>query len=123
MIDADIGDDRDDGLNDVGGVQAAAQADLEDGKLHVLLGAEEQSHGGEQLEKARGVRQQGAADQFRGLLIHLSEEPAEVLVGDLGKCAVGRGAHALVHAQQVRRGVQARAQARRVQDRGQRRRG
>ena len=114
VIEIDIGDDGEDGLDDVGGVEASAHADFEDGDFDAGGGKEIEGDGGHGLKKAGQVRQLGGGDE-RG--------------GDLGDALVGGGEvrvrnglaaadDALIDAQQMRRSVEAGAVRRGMQDGG-----
>ena len=54
MVEADVGDDRQYGCNDVCAVESASQSHLDDGHVDLLLLEVEERHGGGQFEK-RGV--------------------------------------------------------------------
>jgi len=56
VVERDVGDDGEDGLDDVGGVETPAQADFEDGDIDLALGEVEEGERGEGLEVAGVVR-------------------------------------------------------------------
>ncbi len=122
VVEADVGDDGDERLDDVGGVEAAAESDFEDGDVDVLLGVEAEGDGGEELEEAGRVGEFAGGDEFGGAGVDEREEAGEVVVGnlgELGRCA-GGDANALGGAEQMRRGVEAGFEARGVEDGGER---
>jgi hypothetical protein len=55
VIEADAGDDADDGLDDVRRIEAAAGADLDDGDIDLPSGKPEISDGGSGFSVARGA--------------------------------------------------------------------
>ena len=55
MVEADVGDDRDDRLADIGRIEPSAQADFEHGCLSVLSSKVQQGHGRRDF-KERGAR-------------------------------------------------------------------
>ena len=50
VVHGDVGDDADQRRDDVGGVQPASHADLEDAEIHLLFGEPEEGQGGGELE-------------------------------------------------------------------------
>ena len=50
MVEIDAGDDGDERRKDVGGVEATAEADFEDGEVHTLAGKIFEGHGGDAFE-------------------------------------------------------------------------
>ena len=98
-------------LDDVRGVEAAAEAHLEDGHVHALPAEVGEGGGGEHLEE-RGVRLQDApADEALGRVAHVPHGAREVAVADL---AAVHG-DPLVDPHEVGRRVAAGAQARGAQ--------
>lgn len=53
VVEADVGDDAQVGLDDVGTVQSSSKAHLNDGHIHLLLGEISKSHGSGQLKERR----------------------------------------------------------------------
>lgn len=102
MVERDVGDDGDQRVDDVGGVEASAKADLEDGNINGLLGEVEERERGQCLEEAGRVGQVAGADQPFGGGVDLEVEPREVVVGDGGAVDLD----ALVDAGEVGRGVE-----------------
>ncbi len=64
MVERDVGNDGDQGVDDVGGVEAAAEADFEDGDVSLLLLEVEEGQGGQSLEEAGVVRELGLGDEL-----------------------------------------------------------
>jgi len=54
VVEGNVSDDGEDGLDDVGGVEAAAETYFEDGDVYFLLCVVEEAEGGEDLEEAGG---------------------------------------------------------------------
>ena len=108
MVAADAGDDRHLGVDDVGGVVAAEQTDLDHGDVDRRLGEPSERGGGDELEPARPHR-------------HERLDGSEA-VQHLGQVGVGDGlavpGHALVDPLQVRAGERADAQSVGLQQRG-----
>ena len=111
------------GGDDVGGVEPAAEADLEDGNVGVTLGEPEEGNSGEALEEAGRVREGALRDEAGGDVVDAEVEAGEVVVRDgmeldgaEGGGVVDGGVlggdrrrgklHALVDANEVRRGVE-----------------
>lgn len=111
VVHGDVGNDRYRRLDNVGGVEAAAQTDLQNRKLNLLLCEVDEGDGSEQLEEAGIVRELAACHKLLGGAVHQREDASEVFIGDFLKRAFGgRGnADAFIHSQQMRRGVEARA--------------
>src|SRR5262249_10635542 len=82
VIECDIGDDRQQGIDDVGGVKAAAQTDLKNRDLSFLLSEVEKGERGEDLKEARVVRKLSFSDQLLRGRVGLEVESGEVIVGD-----------------------------------------
>ena len=84
VVEGDVGDDGEEGFDDVGGVEAASHAHFEDGDVDFLLREVEEGQGGEGFEEA-GVVGRGArfGDQAAGGVVDLEVEAGEVVVGDL----------------------------------------
>ncbi len=55
-----------DGFDDIGGVEAPAHADFEDGDFDLGGGKEVEGHGGHGFKKAGQMGQRGSGDQLRG---------------------------------------------------------
>ena len=53
MIEADTGDKRQNGVYNIGTVEASAQADLNDGHIYVVFGKITEGHGGGKFKKRR----------------------------------------------------------------------
>ena len=108
MVQTDVGDDGEQGGDDVGAVEASPEAHLNDGYVHPLLFEVLESQSCGQFEE-RGV--QGLEE--RALLLH---EVDDALLGN--HLSVDPDSFAEVH--QMRTRVQADPVARRLQDGGQR---
>ena len=122
VVERDVGDDGEEGVDDVGGVETAAQADFEDGdvdracaSLEPFSGEVEEGERGEDLEEAGGMGQIAGFDEAAGGLVDLEVEAGEVVVGDLDAVDLD----ALVDADEVGRGVEAGAVAGGGEDAGQ----
>ena len=66
VVERDVGDDGEQRLDDVGGVQASAQADFEDGDVDLRARRNEEGHRGEGLEEAGRCGQLAPDDQALG---------------------------------------------------------
>ena len=122
VVDADVSDDRQLRVDDVGGVEATAEADLEDGDIDALLRVIAERDSGEEFEKAGRMREFAVSDERGGRGVDECEENGKVVVGnlvELGGFAVGK-LDALVDAEQVGRGVEAGAKTGSAEDRGER---
>ena len=84
VVEGDVGEDGEERLDDVGGVEAAAEADFEDGDVDLLLGEVEEGEGGEDLEEAGGVGEVAGGDEAVGGVVDVEVEAGEVVVGDRG---------------------------------------
>ncbi len=125
MVEGDVGDDREEGVDDVGGVETASQAYFQDGDVDRLcvgssagicfISSEvEEGYRGENLEEAGGVGEIAGIDETTGGFVDLKVEAGEVFVGYLGAVDLD----ALVDADQVGRGVEAGAIASGGEDAG-----
>ena len=115
VVEGDVGDDGDAGLDHVGGVQPAAHAHLEHREVHCALGEVVEGHSGQHLEKAGMPGQVAARHQLGGHALHALVQGGELGVAD------GLPVHLqpLVDLLQVRRSVEGGAVAGGAQDRGQ----
>src|ERR1035441_2185204 len=77
VVERDVGDDGEEGLDDVGGVEAAAHADFEDGDVDFALGKVEEGERGEGLEEAGMVRELAFGDEALGGFVDLEVEAGE----------------------------------------------
>ena len=116
VIKGDVGDDREQGLDDVGSVEAASEAHFEDGDADFLLAEVEEGQGGEGFEEAWMVREGGFGDETAGGVVDVEVEAGEVVVGDGGAV----DPDALVDAGEVRGGVEGGAVAGGGEDAGER---
>src|SRR5450631_1600020 len=82
MVEGDVGDDGEDGFDDVGGVEAAAQAYFEDGYVEFFFGEVEEGEGGEDFEKAGMVRELVGGDEGSSGVVDLEVEAGEGGFGD-----------------------------------------
>src|SRR5208282_4292702 len=112
MVEINGGDDGDLRLDDVGGVEAASEADFVDGEFD--LGADEmvEGHGGEAFEEGGVRRELAGGQQLLDERVDAGERGSEIVVVDFQAV----DANALVDALQVRRGVEAGAGAGGVKD-------
>ena len=83
MIERDVGDDREQRLDDVGGVEASAQAYFQDGDLYLALREVEEGERGEGFEEAGMMWEAAGCDQGAGGLVDLEVEAGEGFLGDL----------------------------------------
>lgn len=116
VVEGDVGEDGEQGLDDVGGVEAASEAYFEDGEIELQLGEVEEGEGGEGLEVAGRVGELARGDEGAGGVVDLEEEAGEGVVGDLvevwsGAWGEAVGADALGDMDEVRRGIEAGAEA------------
>src|SRR5208282_6788225 len=107
MVEINGGDDGDLRLDDVGGVEAAAEADFVDGEFD--LGADEmvEGHGGEAFEEGGMGGEFARGQQLLDERLDAGEGGGEVVVVNLQAV----DADALVDTLEVRRGVEAGAGA------------
>ena len=115
VVERDVGDDGEQRLDDVGGVETAAHAHFEDGEIDLRLGEGFEGDRGQHFEVARVCGEASIGDQAAGTVVDAEVEPGKVLVAD-GRTV---DANALVDALEMRRGVEADAVASALQDRGQ----
>ena len=99
MVQADAGDDGELGREDVGAVQPAAQADLDHGDVHLLVGEPAESQPGGDLEEGESVE------------VPLRQEAEHVFLRDQGPAVRADEFDPLAEIHQVRGGVEADAQA------------
>src|SRR5882724_2624065 len=83
MVEIDTGDDGDDRRKNVGGVEAAAEADFEDGKFHSLAGKIFESHGSDTLEISRVGAKFAGGEEFFDQQVDAREGFGEGFVADL----------------------------------------
>ena len=102
VVEVDVGDDGDEGRDDIGGVETAAESDLKDGDVDVLGGEVVESHGGYGFEEAGHLRERTGGDELGGGGLDASVDGGEIGVGD--GCAVD--ANAFVDADEMGRGVE-----------------
>ena len=120
VIEGDVGDDRDQRFDDVGGIETAAHADLEDGDIDgmssicLLSGKVQETEGRDGLEEAGGVRQGAFANEALSSVVDAEVEAGEVFVGDLDAV----DPDALVDSGEVGGGVEAGAVSGGVEDAG-----
>ena len=107
VVDRDVGEDGKDGVDDVGGVEAATETDLKDGDLGVMFSDMEEGDGSEGLKEAGRVRELAGGDEALGGVIDEEVEAGEVVVGDFGEGVIWPAElDALVDAAQVRGGIE-----------------
>ncbi len=83
MIEGDVGDDADNGFDDVRGVQAAAHSNLEDGDFDFLLREMVEGDRGYHLEKTGMPRQFPFGNQTQGDVLDLAMDAGKAVVIDL----------------------------------------
>ena len=121
VVERDIGDDRNQGVNDIRRVETAPKPYLQNCDVDRLrftgpFSREvKKSKGRQDLEEARRMGKLPGFDQAAGGLVDLEVELCEVLVRNLGAVDLD----ALVNTDQVGRGVETGAVTRRGQDTGQ----
>ncbi len=107
VVEVDAGDDGDGGLNDVGGIEAAAEPDFEDGEVDFFFCEILEGHGGDAFEIGGvGAEFSGGEESF-DLLLGAGEDGGEIFVGDF----LAVDAEAFVDFFEVGRSVEAGAQA------------
>ena len=128
VVEGDVGEDGEQRIDDVGGVETASEAHFEDGDLDVALGEVEEGQRGEGLEEAGVMRQLAGRDEVLRGLVDAEVEAGEVSSGsremsrdnDGCQMAAAVDADALVDANEMRRGVERGAIAGGGEDAGQR---
>ena len=93
VVERDVGEDGEQRIDDVGGVEPAAHAHFQDGDLHwfpdgsvcFLVREVQESQRGQRLEEARMVRQPAGRDQLPGRLVDAKVEARKVFLGNLGE--------------------------------------
>ena len=142
VIESDLGDDGNFGNQDVGGIETAAKANLEDGDVGFLAGEKIEGHRGDAFKKCGMGGEIAGGEEVLDDFMNAGEGCGEVGIGyvSVSDCVEGAGgghtvlvqmlrnggikkANALVDAHQVRRGVEAHAQSRGAQNAGQHHRG
>ena len=89
MIERDVGDDGEDRVDDVGGVETASEAYFEDGDVEVLLGEVEEGEGGEGFEEAGMVRELAGGDEGLGGVVDTEVEAGEGVFGNFVEARAG----------------------------------
>ncbi len=113
MVEGDVGDDGEERVDDVGGVETTAETNFEDGYLYrffsrFAISCEVlEGQGGEDFEEAGWMGEIAGFDEEAGGLVDLEVEAGEVFVGDLGAVDLD----AFVDTDEVGRGVEAGAVA------------
>lgn len=101
VVEIDTRDDGDDRRQDVGGIQAAAEADFEDREFHPLSGKVFESHGGDTFEISRVSPQFAGSEKFLDQEVYARQGLGEGCVANLFTV----NANAFVDFFKVRRGV------------------
>src|SRR6267378_2070120 len=112
VVEIDAGDDGGERRKDVGGIEAAAQADFEDGKVYALAGKIFESHGGYAFEISRVGAKFACGEELFDQRMDASEGFGEGFVADL----FATDADAFVDFFEVRRGIQSRSKASMAKD-------
>ena len=102
VVEGDVGDDGDEGGDNVGGVETATEAYFEDGDVDFLFRKIRKGEGGEDFEEAGVVWEGALADEAFGGGVDLEVEAGEVFVRDLEAVDLD----AFVDAREVGRGVE-----------------
>ena len=113
MIEGHADDGRCHGIRHVRGVEARTEADLEDGDVHALAAEVRERGGGQGLEESRMGTDRAATDESLRGGTHGAHGPLEVVIGDVATIHCD----ALVHPDQMRRGVPAGSQSGGAKDR------
>jgi len=116
VVEGDIGDYGDEGIDDVGGVEPATHAHLEDRKVNVLFGEVEQGLGGEHFKKTGKLGKPVREDELLRCIVDAEIEGGEAFVGDFDAVQTD----ALVDASKMWRGVKAGEEAGAGEDGGER---
>jgi hypothetical protein len=120
MIEGDVGEDGEERIDDVGGVETSSEADFEDGDVYgplmgwAWLREVQKGECGEDLEEAGRVGKGAGFDEVPGGFVYLEVEAGKVFVGDGDAVDLD----ALVDADEVGRGVEAGAVASGREDAG-----
>jgi len=114
VVERNVGDDRDQGIDDVGGIEATAHADFEHGDVHGRCREVEEAHRRERFKEAGVLCDLAGSDEAVGCFGHREVIAGEVAVGDF----MAVDADALIGALEMGRGVEAGAEAGRLEDEG-----
>jgi len=121
VVEGDVSDDREEGVDDVGGVKTASKPNFEDGYIYRFFSCFAiscevlEGEGGEDFEEAGWVGEIAGFNEEAGGFVDLEVEAGEVFVRDLDAIDLD----AFVDADQVRRGVETCAVAGCCEDAGQ----
>jgi hypothetical protein len=116
MVEGDVGEDGDEGVDNVGGVETTAEAYFEDGDVDCCAQGErrlrrgvfcltrevEKREGSDDFKEAGGVGELVGFDEVAGSFVDAEVEAGEVFVGDLAAVNLD----ALVDAAEMGRGVE-----------------
>ena len=102
VVERDIGNHRDRGLDNIGRIQPAAHAHFHHRCMHLAGSKIQKAHSGEGLEKTRQSRQPLVPYQALGDFLDMGEEGGKIIVANHGAIQLD----ALIHAAQVRRSVE-----------------
>jgi len=83
VVEIDAGDDGNDRVKNVGGIEAAAEADFEDAKFDALTSERFECHGGDAFEIRRMRAEFSIGEEFFDQDVNASERFGEGIVGDL----------------------------------------
>ena len=98
MVKRDVGDDGKQRIDDIGGVEASAEADLENGDFDGRFGKVQKGHRGEGLEETRHLRQFLSFYQLLPGGANAEKILGKIIIGDFGAIDTD----ALVGAREVR---------------------
>src|SRR5258708_11717711 len=104
MVERNVGDDTEQRLDYIGGVETSAHANFEDGDLNFLEGKVSKGNGGHHFEKAGMPRQITPFNQLFGGAIDFAMQMRERFVADF----LSVDANTLVDADEMRRGIESR---------------
>jgi len=119
VVERNVRNDGDEWIDDIGGVEAAAHADFENSEINVLLRKVQEGHGGKGLKETGQRLELLVEDELLACVMDAEVEACKVVVGDLR----ASDADTLIGADEVRRRIEAGAEARGCGNGGERGRG
>ena len=105
VIEIDVGDDREDGLDDVGGIQASTHADFEDGDFDLDAAKKSKAMAVMVSKKLGRWGSSRAGDEWRGSSGNAVVGSSETVIRN----GLAIDADTLIDEQQMRRGVESNA--------------
>ena len=82
VVERNIGDNREQRINDVGGIEATAHTHLEHSHIDMVLGEVEKCECGEDLKVAGQLRQAAGKEQLLACIVDAEIEARKIVVGD-----------------------------------------